>query len=151
MSKIAETLSYRLTLKEIVSSYGRLHDILSDTIESGRLTEADLPDDYQAIIQQLTGPCGQAMQLAKRLLKTKGGSDVDADLCAASGIRIEPIESTEILTEQVLIDRYGFWGEHPDHSVSDWRYEADNDDTRLGYWSWVIDKIRMAAEDDDDA
>lgn len=28
----------------------RLWDMLSDTIESGRLTEADIPDDYQALV-----------------------------------------------------------------------------------------------------
>jgi len=26
----------------------------------------------------------------------------------------------------------GYWGEHPDHPVPDWRYEVDNGDTRQG-------------------
>ena len=35
-------------------------------------------------------------------------------------------------------DSYGgYWGEHPDHPVSDWRYEVDNGDTRQGYWEWA--------------
>jgi hypothetical protein len=45
----------------LVEAYGKLHDILSDCIESGRLTEADLPDDYKAIVEQLAGPCLDAM------------------------------------------------------------------------------------------
>jgi|GEM_PF-5813891 hypothetical protein len=32
---------------------------------------------------------------------------------------------------------YGPWGEHPRYSISDWKAEVANDDTRLGYWAWV--------------
>ena len=35
--------------------WARLHDIITDLIEEEKLTEADLPDDYQAIILALTG------------------------------------------------------------------------------------------------
>lgn len=41
-------------LETALTAYGRLHDIVSDCVESGRLSEADLPDDYQAIVQALT-------------------------------------------------------------------------------------------------
>lgn len=34
--------------------YRRLHEMLSDMIEGGRLTEADCPDDYEALVEQLT-------------------------------------------------------------------------------------------------
>jgi len=37
----------------MTNPYKRLHDILSDCIESGRLTEDDLPDDYRAIVHEL--------------------------------------------------------------------------------------------------
>ena len=40
-------------LKEMRLYYGRLHDRLSDMIESGRVPEAALPDDYHAIADQL--------------------------------------------------------------------------------------------------
>jgi len=30
-----------------------------------------------------------------------------------------------------------YWGEHPEHLVSDWKREVAEDDTRLGYWAWV--------------
>jgi len=29
------------------------------------------------------------------------------------------------------------WAEDPDWPVSDWKYDVQNDDTRLGYWEWV--------------
>lgn len=39
-------------LREVEKQYGNLHDILSDCIESGRLSAADLPDDYAALVEQ---------------------------------------------------------------------------------------------------
>lgn len=53
-----------------------------------------------------------------------------------------------------VADRFGgIWGSHPDYSVSDWQYEVENDDTRLGYWEWVESKVEQAdmeASDEDD-
>lgn len=40
-------------LKHMRSAYGKLHDIISDCVEGGRLTAAHLPDDYMAIADQL--------------------------------------------------------------------------------------------------
>jgi len=37
-----------------------------------------------------------------------------------------------------LRDKYGQWGEHPKYPAGDWRYEVQNNDTRLGYWAWVV-------------
>lgn len=34
----------------------------------------------------------------------------------------------------------GYWKEHPDHPVEDWKYEVINDDTRQGYWEWVHER-----------
>lgn len=34
--------------------YGELHDGLSDMIESSRLTESDIPDDYGWLVDRLT-------------------------------------------------------------------------------------------------
>ncbi len=39
-----------------------------------------------------------------------------------------------------LLERFGYWGEHPDYPLSDWRYEVTNDHTRQGYWNWVIER-----------
>lgn len=41
-------------LRKVLSAYHALHDVVSDTIEGGRLTEADCPDDYQAIVHHLS-------------------------------------------------------------------------------------------------
>lgn len=37
--------------------------------------------------------------------------------------------------------KYGSWGSHPEHPVSDWQYEVANDETRLGYWEWLENKL----------
>lgn len=44
-------------------------------------------------------------------------------------------------TAQALIATHGIWGEHRDYPAADWRYEVQNDDTRLGYWEWVAAKL----------
>ena len=52
------------TLLEVVKDYSRLHDMVSDAIEGGRLTEADIPDDYKAIVGQLV-KCNAALENLK--------------------------------------------------------------------------------------
>jgi hypothetical protein len=47
--------------------YGKLHDALSDCIESGRLQESDLPDDYRALANYLADAI-KADQTAKTAL-----------------------------------------------------------------------------------
>ena len=34
-------------LREVEKQYGKLHDMLSDCVESGRLSAAELPDDHE--------------------------------------------------------------------------------------------------------
>jgi hypothetical protein len=36
------------------------------------------------------------------------------------------------------LSKFDYWGESPDHPVSDWMYWVSNGDTRLGYWDWVL-------------
>jgi hypothetical protein len=36
------------------------------------------------------------------------------------------------------------WADRPGHPVADWQAEVANNDTRLGYWAWVV------ARDDDE-
>jgi hypothetical protein len=50
---------------KLLAAYARLHDMLSDMIESGRLREADIPNDYRALVDQLSGPCNAAMAKAR--------------------------------------------------------------------------------------
>lgn len=37
----------------------------------------------------------------------------------------------------------GYWIEHRDHSLADWRYEVANDDTRQSYRDWVVSEIEI--------
>lgn len=57
MRKTARTpTSHRLwpnKPEETLRLYGHLHDGLSDMIESGRLNEVDIPDDYQWLVATL--------------------------------------------------------------------------------------------------
>lgn len=50
---------------ELLTAYGKLHDMLSEMIESGRLKESDIPDDYRAVVEQLAGPCNAAAAKAE--------------------------------------------------------------------------------------
>ena len=42
-----------------------------------------------------------------------------------------------------LREEHGTWGEFPEHPVDDWKYEVANGDTRLGYWTWVANKLEL--------
>lgn len=42
----------------------------------------------------------------------------------------------------------GYWGEHPDHPLEDWRTDVANNDTRKGYWEWVANMIEASNTDD---
>lgn len=47
------------------------------------------------------------------------------------------------MNPETICYRYGgYWGEHPIYTVELWRYEVNNEDTRLGYWEWVVNEIR---------
>jgi hypothetical protein len=41
----------------------------------------------------------------------------------------------------------GWWGEHPDHPARDWSAEVSENETRLGYWEWVFEKLEDADSD----
>jgi hypothetical protein len=38
----------------------------------------------------------------------------------------------------------GEWGQHPDHPMEQWRTEVQCKTTRLGYWDWVVTKLKRA-------
>ena len=44
----------------------------------------------------------------------------------------------------------GTWGEHPQHEVGAWAEEVANEDTCLGYWEWVANRIDSGDFDLDD-
>lgn len=39
--------------------------------------------------------------------------------------------------------------EHPRHQKTDWSQEVQNDDTKLGYWDWVIHQVESEHTDTD--
>ncbi len=39
---------------------------------------------------------------------------------------------------EVFGDDADFWGEDPDWRIEDWQIEVSEDNTRLGYWDWVL-------------
>lgn len=43
--------------------------------------------------------------------------------------------------ERLANEHGGFWGEHPEQPVDDWKYEVENGDTQLGYWEWVQQRL----------
>lgn len=48
------------TLEHYRQAYARLHDLLAELIEGGRLCEVLASDDYEALVDQLSGPCAAA-------------------------------------------------------------------------------------------
>ena len=58
-------------MDDLLSAYFELHDMLSDMIEGGRLTEGDIPDDYAALVEQLE-QCNAYYEEVKR------GSNLDS-------------------------------------------------------------------------
>lgn len=48
---------------------------------------------------------------------------------------------------EVFGDNADFWGQAPDYPLEDWQYEVANDDTRLGYWDWVLCQKEQADEE----
>lgn len=49
------------------------------------------------------------------------------------------------------LNDFDFWGEHPEFSLEDWKHEVANDDTRLGYWDWVISEQEKASDESEEA
>lgn len=42
----------------------------------------------------------------------------------------------------------GHWDSDPCFPVEDWQAEVANNETRIGYWAWVENRIDMAEEED---
>ena len=62
---IARLQAYQPKADRYVAALERLWDMLSDTVEAGRLSEADIPDDYRALVEQMVA-CEAARDAAGR-------------------------------------------------------------------------------------
>lgn len=74
------------------------------------------------------------------------GAEIDA-LCERLNVDHEIADFVEVLREE----HGGTWGEHPTHSLADWRDEVVGNNTRQGYWEWVASKVDEDAGDAYDA
>ena len=43
----------------------------------------------------------------------------------------------------------GWWREHPAWPLAKWCDEVVNDETRMGYWAWVVARIAEEGGQDD--
>ena len=61
------------------------------------------------------------------------------------------VEGEEDMSADQLKAKYGgsCWDEHPDFPRDDWKEEAYNDETVIGYWDWVASQVEMRAEDEE--
>ena len=41
------------------------------------------------------------------------------------------------------------WGEHPNHPMEEWQTEVHYKNTRVGYWDWVVTKLKIADDKND--
>lgn len=61
-------------MMDLLKRYQRLHDGLSEMVESGRLTEADIPDDYDWLVNSMLVPLANVP--AQELLAQSEESDM---------------------------------------------------------------------------
>lgn len=54
-------------------------------------------------------------------------------------------DAAQLATKYDLLDG---WGEHPQFSMADWRAAVAAEDTRRGYWEWVVAQLEMQAGGD---
>ena len=51
------------------------------------------------------------------------------------------------LDEHELREKYDYWGSHPACPVQGWRHEVGEDNTRQGYWAWVVGDLERLMEE----
>jgi hypothetical protein len=42
------------------------------------------------------------------------------------------------------------WGEHPDHRMDVWEADVHCRNTRVGYWDWVVVKLKLTDDESDE-
>src|ERR1700751_2754399 len=61
----------------------------------------------------------------------------------------DPTNDQELNAEQLRVKYDSLaqdseWGEHPNHRMAEWQAEVHCKNTRIGYWEWVVTKIKLA-------
>jgi len=87
--------------------------------------------------------CGTEMENLIALVGVLNDEDVYHYWCSKDGVRIKVkgVEIAEIGKPTITpAGPSTHWEEDPDHSIEDWKAEIQADETRLGYWQWVINR-----------
>lgn len=88
-------LTIREALDNLRDHYGRLHDALSDCIEAGRLTAAELPDDYAALVELLAQAAAADEQAAAALASR--GESIAANIPELLALRDEMAQGLAVI------------------------------------------------------
>jgi hypothetical protein len=67
----------------------------------------------------------------------------------------DPTDDLALEAEQLRVKYDGLvedgdWGEHPNHPMEVWQTEVHCKNTRLGYWDWVVTKLKLADDKTDE-
>lgn len=100
-------------------------------------------DEFEIVVQACARVVGDRV---KHLTSENEWDDDSRIQCMACRVTGTVGEFSTTPSAETLLNRYDTWGEHPDYPVDDWRYEANNGDTRRGYWEWVAASIERDAE-----
>lgn len=90
-------------MMDLLKRYQRLHDGLSEMVESGRLTEADIPDDYDWLVNSMLVPLASdaAQELLAQLEENAAASSASDEGGSLSG---EDLVQTEMSDAELDID-----------------------------------------------
>lgn len=91
------------------------------------------PDNLEIIEKTQTG-----MERVARLLRQLAGQEA------------LPQQNPDPAEPPTWSSTHSHWEEHEDFPARDWRYEVENNETRLSYAEWVDGKIELALYDQED-
>lgn len=89
-------------MMDLLKRYQRLHDGLSEMVESGRLTEADIPEDYDWLVNSMLVPLANdsAQELLAQPNERATASSTSDEVGTLSG---EDLVQTEMSVEELDI------------------------------------------------
>jgi len=100
-------------------------------------TEARSILNNEHVLRVSCPECGQELTVKQRGERGNFACSMCGKVSRAY-VAVKGDKSAELYQHQ-----HGYWGEHPDHPVWEWKAEVSGGETRKGYWEWV-----EAREDD---
>ena len=61
----------------------------------------------------------------------------------------QALDAEHLRAKYDRLARDGKWGEHPNHPMKEWQAAVHGKSTRVGYWDWVVTRLKRAANEDD--